>query len=83
MILWHQYHVLFLIQKIIERFYKIQIGTVLVIATPQIINGNNKTNQNNNNNKYKNNDINISLKIEESEQILVIGKSRDFGFQQK
>ena len=69
-------------KDIIERFYKISVGTVILIANPQIINNNNNKMKNNKikNNINNYNDIDISLKIEDFEQILIIGKSIDFGF---
>eukprot|EP00483_Globobulimina_turgida_P002697 UN02702 len=57
--------------EIIEKFFKVQPGTILVIAGPQIINDKKQTGGGNNN---------ISLKIESNEQILIMGKSVDFSF---
>ena len=51
---------------VIEKFYKIQIGTILVLAAPKIQNNSNSNN--------------ISLKIDDFEQILIVGKSMDFAF---
>jgi len=59
--------------EIIEKFYKIQEGTILVIAGPKLMSDGGSKPDNGKN-------FDLSLKIEEAEQILVVGKSIDFAF---
>merc|ERR1719295_941590 len=74
----------------ISKFCKIQEGTVLVLASPTIMNerNNNSNDRNHNINgpgsfgQRSTNNMNhtISLKIDDFEQVLVVGKSLDFAF---
>jgi len=60
---------------IIENFFKIQPGTVIVLAAPTVLSEQN----NNSSNKAKfQGKKDISLKVDEPEQVLVVGRSLDF-----
>jgi len=69
-------------KEIIEKFYKIAIGTVLAVAKPKVIdNNNNKQKQHPSSvAAHRANEVDLALRIEEMEQILIVGKSIDFGF---
>jgi len=61
---------------IISNFCKIMEGTVLVLASPTIMSERNQSTSGHS----KRSSQEISLKIEEPEQVLVVGKSLDFAF---
>jgi len=72
-------------QELIEKFYKIQVGTVLVLADPKTLDSTNSGGGgggggNKNAYGHQQRQTDIALKVEDGEQILVVGKSIDFGF---
>jgi len=66
--------------NIIEHFFKIQPGTVLVLAAPTVLSDSSKNTDkfSNRGKALKKARTDISLKIDDFEQILVVGKSLDF-----